>query len=295
MAENRPDPRDGILDRFEAGEISKEQADAEAIAAGFTSMEIRPDFTGVDCCELPRWTMPQLMAWVIYRSCNEVVELSEEYRMQSRTWQSEDLLDANGEKIRTTWRLRPPDKLSVYDVVAEALSREGRASNPIQLRAELGGQFLRGELRAYGKKRGDDEPRAIPNTAWNTIDVFDLPCNHFDPEDIGRENEETPRYVGVYVIPQEILSNWPRIASEPGDAQTRAKNTRVPTKPEQLAPALLRRFPDGRPSLSTPELSELLRKEPIEGIGSFSERTLKRAIKQAWPDYSRRGQNRQDG
>jgi hypothetical protein len=115
--------------------------------------------------------------------------------------------------------------LSLYDVVKEADLRERseeRAPRAIQLRKELGDQFLRGELIAYGKKRGDDEPRAISKTAWDVIDLFDRPCNRFDPEDIGRENEITPRYFDVYVIPKDVLSIWPPIGSEPGGTQTRA-------------------------------------------------------------------------
>ena len=254
MAADRPDPRDAILDRFEAGEITKEEADAEARAVGFCSMERRPDLAGLDCFELPRWTMPQLMTWAIDHSSEEVLALSEEYRLRTRIWQSEDLIDANGEKLGIAWRLRPPDKLSVYDVVAEALSREGsegRAPRAIRLRAELGSQFLRGELTAYGKKRLDDEPSAIPNPVWDTIDLFDLPCNHFDPEDVGRENEETPRYFGVYVIPEKVISIWPRLGSESGETQTRAEKTKVPTKPEQLA-RVLRRFSSERPPQEVP-------------------------------------------
>jgi hypothetical protein len=98
MAANRPDPRDAILDRFESGEIGKEQADAEAAAAGFASMERRPDFAGLDCCELARWTMPQLMAWVIDPASEAVLALSEEFRMRTLVWQREDLLDTKGEE-----------------------------------------------------------------------------------------------------------------------------------------------------------------------------------------------------
>jgi hypothetical protein len=105
MAANRPDPRDAILDRFESGEIDKEQADAEAVAAGFASVERRPDFAGIDYCELARWTMPQLMAWV--RS-EAVLALSEEFRMRTLIWQAEDQFNAKDEKTWTVFRLRPP-------------------------------------------------------------------------------------------------------------------------------------------------------------------------------------------
>jgi hypothetical protein len=282
MAANRPDPRDAILDRFESGEIDKEQADAEAVAAGFASMERRPDFAGIDCCELARWTMPQLMAWVIDRTSEAVLALSEEFRIQTRLWQKDE-----------KWRLRPPHRLTLYDLTAEAVAKEevdGRPRRALRSRAELLRQFIQGALTAYGKRRGDDEHLAIPKTAWNTIDLFELPCYHFDPEDIGREGEATPRYTDVYVIPNEVISAWPRSETQPEKTQTPVKKTNAPTKPEELTRALLRRFPEGRPSLSLPDLLKLLETEFGQEIGSFSERSVRRALKEAWPHSSRRGQ-----
>jgi hypothetical protein len=319
MAANRPDPRDAILDRFEAGEITKEQADAEARtvrfisildrfeageitreqadaearAAGSTSMERSPDFSGVDCWALPSWTMPQLMRWVIYRSSEEVLPLVEEYRMQTRIWQGEIRLNERGEKI-VIWRLRPPPSLSLYDVAQEADSREkieGRASCALRLRSELKGQFLQGVLTAYGKLRRNGEHCAIPKTAWATIDLFDLPCNHFDSEDIGREGEETPRYFDVYMIPQDVLLVWPRHGSQAQDVRMPVENTKL-TKPEVLARLLLERFPGGRPSLTAPQLMEMLMEEAKPLIGTTREITMRRAIGLAWPTSSKSRQTR---
>jgi hypothetical protein len=292
MAANRPDPRDAILDRFESGEIDKEQADAEAAAAGFASMERRPDFAGIDCCKLARWTMPPLMAWVIDRTSEAVLALSEEFRMQTRVWQQEDLISAKGEKWAIDWRLRPPDKLTLFDVTAEAVAREeadGRERRALRLRLELYGQFIQGALTAYGKRRGDAEHMAIPKTAWKTIDLFDLPCNHFDLEDVGRESEQTPRYTDVYAIPEEVSRVWPRAGAKPEQAASPRPKTKVPTKPEAIASILLSSFPNGRPSLTNPELVERVEKGAKSEIGDFSPKTLGRAIQIAWPGSSRRG------
>jgi hypothetical protein len=293
MVANHPDPRDAILVRFEDGKISKQQADAEARAAGFESMEVIPDFANIDCFELPHWTMPLLMAIVIDGRSKAVVTLSEEFRRQTRIWHKEDVFNARGEKCGIDWRLRPPDKLSLYDVVAEAVSREnseGRTPRAVRLREELGAKFLQGVLTAYGKKPGDYEHSPIPKTAWATIDLFDQPCNRFEPEDIGCESEETPRYSDVYLIPKEVISAWPQIGAQSEEAQTPVEKPIAPTKPEELTRALLRRFPDGRPSLSLPDLRKVLQEEFGAEIGSFSERSVRRAARGAWPGTSRRGQ-----
>jgi hypothetical protein len=292
MVADRPDPRDAILDRFEAGEITKEEADAEARAVGFSSMERRPDFVGLDCFELPRWTMPQLMAWVIDRTSEAVLTLSEEFRMQTRVWQQEDLISAKGEKWAIDWKLRPPDKLTLFDVTAEAVARkeaDGRERRALPLRMELYDQFIQGALTAYGKRRGDAEHMAIPKTAWKTIDLFDRPCNHFDPEDIGRENEATPRYTDVYVIPEEVSRVWPRVGAKPEQAASPRPKTKVPTKPEAIASILLSSFPNCRPRLTNPELARRVEKDVKSEIGDFSPKTLGRAIQIAWPGSSRRG------
>jgi hypothetical protein len=227
------------------------------------------------------------MAWVLDRTSEAVLALSEEFRMQTRVWQMEY------RRLGVIFRLRPPVKLTLYDVTAEAVAKEekdGRASRALRLRAELKGQFIGGVLTAYGKRRGDDEHNAIPKTAWDAIDLFDLPCNRFDPEDMGRESEATPRYSDVYVVPNEVISVWPRIEAPPEQTQSPVGKTNAPTKLEELTRALLRRFPDRRPSLSLSDLEKMLRAEEGAGIGSFSRRTLERAVQQAWPGTSRRGQ-----
>jgi hypothetical protein len=50
-----------------------------------------------------------------------------------------------------------------------------------------------------------------------------------------REKEETARYFGVYVIPQEVLSIWPPIGSEPDGTQTRAAEALTDQSERSLA------------------------------------------------------------
>ena len=161
MTTDKPDPRDAILERFERREITKEQADAEAVAAGFGSMERSPNLAGADCFDLATWTMPELMAWVIYRTSEAVLALAEENRIRTLVWQGEDQFDVNGNKAGVFWRLRPPDKKSLFDVVVEADTRErqeGLALSAIRKRADLAARFIRGELTAYGINAGRGRP-----------------------------------------------------------------------------------------------------------------------------------------
>jgi hypothetical protein len=228
MTTDKPDPRDAILERFERGEITKEQADAEAVAAGFGSMERSPNLAGADCFDLATWRMPQLMAWVIYRTSEAVLALAEENRIRTLVWQEENQFDVNGNKTGVFRRLRPPDKKSLFDVVEEADTRErqeGLALSAIRKRADLAARFIRGELTAYGIKRGEAEHSAIPAAAWATIDLFDEPCTHFEPEDVGRQREETPRYTDVYVISEDVRRIWPGVGAKPVQAVSQSPKT----------------------------------------------------------------------
>jgi hypothetical protein len=75
---------------------------------------------------------------------------------------------------------------------------------------------------------------------------------------------------------EEIRRRWPPAITQDG-SQALSKGR---TKPERIATWLIANHTE-RPALSIKELAKLIRREAPE-IGSFSERTLKSAVKLAW-------------
>jgi hypothetical protein len=282
--EAAPDPRFAILERFRAGQIAKEQADEEAVAAGYHSMEFTPDTTNISCFELARWTLPQAVSWIIYRSSEAVLALAEEVRRASRVWREKGRYNVKNGKVDVAWDLVIPERASVYDVVDEAARREDLEPcelDGIQACDQFIERLQRSALIAYGVSRGEQEHRPIAKTAWDTIDSITCTCSHLDPEDIGSERERTARYSKVFVLPEDVRAMWPPLHNSI-DATVASVASPKPNKPEAAAQALTRLFPNGRPSLTVPELiRELNTKAP--GIGIVSPRTMSRAIPLAWP------------
>jgi hypothetical protein len=157
--------------------------------------------------------------------------------------------------------------MSLFDVVEEAVSRdesEGRAHFALRARQELGAQFLEGALTAYGIQPGHSEHSTIPRTAWGTIDLFDLPCNHFEPEEIGRESEAMPRYSDVYVVPEEVLTLYPR-----SDLQ-RPQTDLEPSR-----------------GASDDDVRQILREAIAENGGYITQRRGAEIVRSQFPDFRR--------
>jgi hypothetical protein len=205
------DARHAILERFRAGNITKEQADAESRNAGFNSMEERPSADECDPMKLPRWTLPQTLAWIIYRTPEAVRERHEVWRAESVIWH-EVFGIVDGERQHVRWEFRAPDRQSPMDVINEAIridTPEIVVLNPINARDELSDNLKRGALTAYGVRDGDREPRAIDKTAWDAIDTLFVFNSLTGPYDAGRDGDQKALYSNVLVFPENVLTIWP--------------------------------------------------------------------------------------
>jgi hypothetical protein len=70
--------------------VTREQALAEAQAAGICTAEIHPDPDDYDPIREPYWTLPMTLAWVIYRSYEPVLNLMESFVAATRVWRHYD-------------------------------------------------------------------------------------------------------------------------------------------------------------------------------------------------------------
>jgi hypothetical protein len=134
-----------------------------------------------DPLKLPRWTLPQALAWMIHKT-PEAVSLA--------------------------------DGKEVFDVANEAIRRDGvddtTKSAALRQRDELYDRLCDETLTAYGIARGQSEHSQIPALAWHTIDCFynyDGRCEA-DPDDAYCSGESPPRYREVFVRPKDVLRLW---------------------------------------------------------------------------------------
>ena len=135
-----------------------------------------------DPLKLPRWTLAQALAWMIYKTPEGVSGAD-----------GKEVFDAANETIRRDW---------IDDATKSAALRR---------RDELYDRLCDETLTAYGIARGQSEHSQIPALAWHTIDCFynyDGRCEA-GPDDAYCSGESTPRYREVFVRPTDVLRLWP--------------------------------------------------------------------------------------
>jgi hypothetical protein len=206
--------------------------------------------------KLPRWTLPQSLAWMIDEA-PEAVDRA--------------------------------DRKEVFDVANEAIRREGlddaAQSAALRRRHELFEHLCDGTLTAYGIEQGQSEHRPIPALAWLSIDCFfnyDGRCNA-GPEDVYRSGEGLPRYRDVFVRSKDVLALG-SVDAKAADAPSGAKAVKVrrPSMAERLARELRAICPGGRaPQMKVKEIRRVL--EAHLGIGEIKETTFKKALSIAFP------------
>lgn len=78
--------KDDLFRRARSGEITGEEADAEAERLGIGRLSAVPDPEQFDPIKEPNWTIPMAVAWIAYRYLDKVREWSAPYREACHDW-----------------------------------------------------------------------------------------------------------------------------------------------------------------------------------------------------------------
>lgn len=79
------DQREKLFERAKYGEISGEEADAEAVRLGLSRFSSEPGPDEFRPEDLTHWTLPMALAWIAYMDLKEVREWSAPYRPSAST------------------------------------------------------------------------------------------------------------------------------------------------------------------------------------------------------------------
>jgi hypothetical protein len=74
-----PSPRDLLIHRVRIGEITPEEAEAEAKQGGFGPIATKPSPIDFDPAQMPYWSLPMALAWIAWRHIQQVREHCAEY------------------------------------------------------------------------------------------------------------------------------------------------------------------------------------------------------------------------
>ena len=261
------------------GEWTPDRAEDWAKRVGLPPFAGKPDTAAYDPIKELNWTLCMALIWVASRDIDEVREAWPEWWEAQRTWREFEL---HG---RRCWSLGPPRRPEDYS------RYDGYRVDPRTAVKQLWGELQTGAIVATGVSKRKGLRRVIQREEWCDL----RPCgshpviSYFLDSACTGTNESWSRAFSKVLLPvKEALRIFPSrdgALDETAELVTSTPTAnanpavRKPSKPEEAAAALARLYPNGRPSLTKPELLIALKPE----IGNISIRTLSRAIAKVWP------------
>src|SRR5262245_29195353 len=81
-----PSPRDLVIERVRIGEITPEEAEAEAERQGFGPLATKPNSVDFDPSQMLDWSIPMALAWIAWRTIEAVRDHCAHYREKCLFW-----------------------------------------------------------------------------------------------------------------------------------------------------------------------------------------------------------------
>ena len=206
--------RDELITAARYGEITPQEAEAKAKAAGLLPLATQPGSEEFNPMGESRWPLVMAIAWIAWRDVQLVKEQGAEYRRLCSYWifrQWNEPKERGGER-RAGWFLEPwhgstAARLMVDDVAPQIeceLPQSARLT-PTQAERELWSALAEGKLVA----EGFDRTRTlieIPTREWSHLILYEE-----REEDVLKYDAlDAPAFTRVRFRRQDLVSLWPR-------------------------------------------------------------------------------------
>jgi len=220
-----PGARDEIVMKLRRGEWTPEQADEWAATNNEYPFIKKPDHARFDPMAQPDWTLAMALAWIIWRTSNDVREHWDAYLYECTEWRGHQARFEDG-RTEIGWEARRRYPVSVADIMRECarLEPDDSTLNSVACREALWSEMKSGRLEATGvphfvggrdgiplvrRDVANAEPRRmlIPKCEW-----IDLSPDYFhvgEADSIATATANEARYDEVRVWRDQVLQIWP--------------------------------------------------------------------------------------
>jgi hypothetical protein len=194
------DLRDEILRRAQEGELTPQEAEAEAQKAGVGPLAKEAPVADFDPMGEVFWTLAMALAWGIWRDPAKVREYWNDFRRRIWVWMPQD------SKVDKCWSLERPKYVSLHDVWRDAARSGKEKPFATEVQDELWKALSSGKIPATGIPGG--EPRiSIPTYEWIDLSPLDWVSGH--EEGVFSHSGGAVRYEAVRIIQKDLLALWP--------------------------------------------------------------------------------------
>ncbi|RYE51398.1 MAG: hypothetical protein EOP21_01480 [Hyphomicrobiales bacterium] len=169
------DQREQLFERAKVGEITGEEADAEAIRLGLGSLSSQPGPDAYRPEGMAYWTIPMVLAWIVYLDFEEVRDWYGPYRAECWHWIHRQWRVGLDGPVHTGWLLeeRLPPTLSLFSTSLAFDKVEGEGPLPTmsarEARESLWIMLRDGFLKASGIDMGTGRRVEIPSLDWHEL------------------------------------------------------------------------------------------------------------------------------
>lgn len=169
------DQRERLFDRARVGEITGDEADAEAIQLGLGSLSSRPGPEAFRPEAMADWTLPMTLAWIVYLDLDTVRDWHAPYRAECWHWMHQKWRVGFDGPVHTGWLLeqRLPPTLSLFGTSVSVDRVDGEGPQPTmsarEARESLWAMLREGFLKASGFDLSTGRRREIPPLEWHEL------------------------------------------------------------------------------------------------------------------------------
>jgi hypothetical protein len=210
--EHRREAGERILDRARRGEISAREAEMEAKRQGLDELASRPSAEEFDPRKRPAWTLPMALAWIAWRSFDEVREWDSDYRGQCWVWTTSNS-HPEGRRLKrreaaTVWEFECMGYLRQAERESEATDREFDSDMAKRVKAELWAALREGAgITADGIPGGNVRRQPIPSIEWEDLESHERSGGR---DALRFRLAPDPTAYSQVRIPQaQIITRWP--------------------------------------------------------------------------------------
>jgi hypothetical protein len=206
----KPD-RDFLIEEAKYGRLSPADAEARAKRQGFGPLAGCPNRDNHKAVIEPWWTLPMVMAWILWRDTERVVEFYDPFRTQCFDWHHRKWRIGFSGPVHEGYFLEPrrPATLSTVKMSKwfdEASDDQNSGTQKTSISEEdLMRALKNGSLAATGIPNDDGKRQSIPAHDWNDLTFFEEKgC------DIAKRDPFGSGYSDILFDSQVVMSRWPK-------------------------------------------------------------------------------------
>jgi hypothetical protein len=171
-----PDESDELILRVQAGELTPDEAEAEAKRRGLKPLRDNPDPNDFDPMSEPHWTLPMAVAWIAYRTPEAVREQWDKYRTECWDWVYLSPRPGTGASVYSGRALETRKRATLDDLRFAAVLDDdpGEDGSPVMFVRDavraLKGALENDKLAATGVNDSTDQRESIPSVLWQDLE-----------------------------------------------------------------------------------------------------------------------------